>query len=199
MNTGISRRYKTLVALALVAGPLIWLLFTPDGQRRTDLVLMPLLGRPDIELSLADLRSDLGESDIRARLPQVDLQCSQGETPFGDRVCTAHIGAFGRLPAEALAFYLSSGELRAFKLIYRRDVQGELLASLFRRLGGGETGEHGAAGGAARVLSWPVVDGVLLLNAGDLAPGEEPALLWLSGAAVERRREAVQAGEAAEH
>ena len=135
MNTGISRHYKTLTAVALVAGPLIWLLFTQDGQRRTDLVLMPLLGRPSIELSLTDLSSDLGEGDVRRRVPQVDLGCSQYGTPFGDRICSARIGAIGRLPAEALNFYFSSGELRAVKLVYRRDVQGELLASLSRQLG----------------------------------------------------------------
>jgi hypothetical protein len=205
MTNGISRRYKTLMAVALVAGPLIWLLFTPDGQRRTDLVLMPLLGRPSIELSLIDLSSELGEGDIRGRLPQVDLRCFQDETPFGDRVCSARIGAIGRLPAEALSFYFSSGGLRAVKLVYRRDVQGELLASLARQLGAGIERELGAdrtdgdgpAEGAARVISWPVTDGVLLLNAGDLAPGEEPALLWLSGAAVEQRVQAARTGAAA--
>ena len=204
MNTGISRHYKTLTAVALVAGPLIWLLFTQDGQRRTDLVLMPLLGRPSIELSLTDLSSDLGEGDVRRRVPQVDLGCSQDETPFGDRICSARIGAIGRLPAEALNFYFSSGELRAVKLVYRRDVQGELVASLFRQLGGGLVGDlggdgiggDGPAAGEARVMSWRVTDGVLVLNAGDLAPGEEPALLWLSGAAVGQRLQATRNGAA---
>jgi hypothetical protein len=196
MNTGIPRRYKTLIAVALVAGPLVWLLFTADGQRRTDLVLMPLLGRPNIQLSLSDLSSQQAEGDIRARVPQADLQCAQAETAFGDRVCTARIGAFGRLPAEALVFYFSSGKLRAAKLIYRRDVHGELLTSLTRRLGEGETVRRGPEAGAVQVMSWRVTDGVLLLNAGSPPLGEEPALMWLSGAAVEQRIDAVRTGDA---
>jgi hypothetical protein len=193
MNLGISPHYKTLIALGLVTGPLIWLLFTSDGQRRTDLVLMPLLGRPNVELSLAELSSALEEADIRARLPQLDLQCTQAETPFGDSVCAARIGSFGRLPAEGLAFVFSCGGLRAVKLTYRPDVQGELLNSLTRQLGEGGTNGYGAAGGPMRVVGWPVSDGVLLLNA-DLRPGEDPALLWLSWLAVEGRRDAAEPG-----
>jgi hypothetical protein len=187
------RRYKTLLALAVVGGPLIWLLFTRDGQRRTDLVLLPLFGRPVVQLSLTDLNARLTEDDIRAKLPKVDLRCSQGETPFGDRLCAARIAALGRLPADALAFYFSSGALRAAKLTYRSDVHGELLTALSRRLGEGETVKRGAMEeGTAGVVSWAVMDGVLLANAGDLVPGEEPALLWLSGVAVERRLDATR-------
>lgn len=186
----LSRRAKTVLTLALASIPLLWLLFTQAGQRRIERVLLPLFGRPNVELSLTDLSSKLHEPDIRARLPELDLQCLQGETPFGDRACTARIGSFDGLPAEALAFYFSAGELRGAKLTYRRDVHGELLAFLTRRLGEGVTTKRGAAEVLAGFVSWPVVEGVVLLNAGDLAPGEDPALLWLSNAAVEQRARA---------
>ena len=196
MNTTIPPLYKTLVAIALVAGPLIWLLFTPDGQRRADLVLMPLFGRPNVEASLAGLSSDLTEQDIRARMPQLDLRCSEAATPLGDRVCAARIGSLGRLPAEALVFFFSSGQLSAAKLVYRRDVQAELLASLRRHLGPGPATDPVPGGGTARVTSWSVSDGVLLINAGDLQPEEEPALLWLSSAAEQQRLDGLPQGDA---
>jgi hypothetical protein len=199
MKTALPRLYKTLLALALVSGPLIWLLFTPDGQRRTDLLLLPLLGRPSVELSMKDLSSRLTEEDVRARLPQAELQCRTGEMTFGDRACTARIGAFGRLPAEALAFFFSGSELRAAKLTYRRDVHGELLASLSRRLGEGELTKRTDTGGTGGVLTWHVSDGVVLLNAGDLGPRDEAALLWLSGVAMEERLKAARAGASAGH
>jgi len=187
MDTKIPALYKTLLALVLVAGPLTWLLFTADGQRRADLVLLPLLGRPNVEDSLANLRADLAEDDIRARLPQLDLRCAEVVTPLAGRACSARIGSFGRLPAEALVFFFSDGRLSAAKLVYRRDVQPELVAALTRHLGPGQGTSPEPLEGTERVLSWGVDDGILLLNAGALAPEEEPALLWLSRTAAQRR------------
>jgi hypothetical protein len=194
MSKAPTPSYWILPVLALLAGVLLWLVFTHDGRRRVDLTLSSLRGQPRVELSLLELNSHLTESNVRARLPGVDLQCTDGQTPFGERACAARIGAYGRLPAEALAFHFTGGDLRAAKLNYRRDVHRELVASLIRRLGEGETTRRSAAGGAGRVLNWPLVDGVLLLNAGDLVPAEEPALLWLSSAVVEERMHAGRVG-----
>ncbi len=194
MNTALPRSYKTLMALVLVGGPLVWLLLTTDGQRRTDLVLLPLFGRPVVDFSFTDMNSGLREEDIRARLPDVELQCFDAPTPFGDRVCNARIGAFGRLPAEALSFFFSALDLRAAKLAYRQDVHEELVASVVRQLGEGDTNQPKDQSGESQVVTWPVADGILLVNAGDLAPREEAALLWLSGVAVAERIEASQAG-----
>jgi hypothetical protein len=192
MKTRIPRTYKTLMAIVVVAGPLIWLLLTPDGQRRTDLTLLPLFGRPLVAFSFTDLNSKLQEKDIRALIPNVGLQCTDGPTPFGGRLCNARIGAFGRLPSESLSFFFDAGDLMAAKLVYRRDVHAELVASLTRQLGQGETSKRSDTSGAPRVMTWQVPDGMLLAPAGDLGPSDEAALLWLSGSAVTKRIDAVR-------
>ncbi len=183
-------RYWLPPVLLLLAGVLAWLTLTADGRRRVDLALVSLRGVPAVDLSLVELDSHLNEVGVRSRLPGVELQCTDGPSPFGDRTCAARIGAYGRLPADALAFYFADGELRAAKLNYRRDVHGEVLASLTRRLGEGDTNLRSGAGGGARVINWQVIDGVLVINAGDLAPSDEAALLWLSSAVVEERMRA---------
>jgi hypothetical protein len=181
------RRLLVLLTLILVGGPLAWLVFTKDGQRRADLFFLPLFGRPTVDLSLADLNSRLHEEDLRVKLPGADLQCVDEVTPFGGRVCTARIGAFARLPAESLTFFLARGDLRAAKLKYRRDVHAEVAAYLSERLGEGDTTKRGPDGSAALVTNWSVLDGLVLTHAGDLAPQDEAAVLWMSGLAVEER------------
>lgn len=184
------RNLTILLTLMLVGGPLSWLLFSQEGQRRTDLALLPLLGRATVELSLNELSSRLGEADIRAKLGDLDLECSDQSTTFGDRTCRARIGAFARLPAESLTFFLSGGGLRAAKINYRRDVHGEVAGYLTRHLGEGETSKRGPDGAPSLVTNWQLMDGLVLLHAGDLAPRDEAAMLWLSAVAVTERARA---------
>jgi len=194
----MNRTLIVLLSLVLVGGPLAWLLFSKEGQRRTDLVLLPLFGRPSVTLSLAELGSRLGEADIRAKLPDVELACTDEVTPYGDRTCTARIGDFVRLPAESLTFFFAGGELRVAKLSYRRDVHPEVASYLAQRFGEGDTTRRGADGAPALVTNWQLMDGLLLLRAGDLGPRDEAALLWLSGAAVTERVRANRAGRPAD-
>jgi hypothetical protein len=193
----MNRTLIILMSLALLGGPLLWLLFTQEGQRRTDLFLLPLFGRPAVTLSLAELNSRLGEADIRAKLPDVELACTDEATPYGDRTCTAQIGAFAWLPAEGLTFFFAGGELRVVKLSYRRDVHAEVAAYLTQRFGEGDTSRSGADGAPTLVTNWQLLDGLVLLRAGDLGPREEPALLWLSQAAVTERVRAIRPGKPA--
>ena len=51
----IPPRYKTLLMLTLVFGPFFWLAFTEDGQWRTDLALMFVLGKEDFNPALDGL------------------------------------------------------------------------------------------------------------------------------------------------
>ena len=194
----MNRTLIVLLSLVLVGGPLVWLLFTKEGQRRTDLLLLPLFGRPSVTLSLAELSSRLGEADIRAKLPDVELACTDEVTPYGDRTCTARIGAFVRLPAESLTFFFAGGELRVAKLSYRRDVHPEVASYLTQRFGEGDTTKRGADGAPALVTNWQLLDGLVLLRAGDLGPRDEAALLWLSRAAVTERARANRAGKPAD-
>ena len=55
MNFKIPSFYKRILAFFVVIGPIFWLVFTEDGQRRTDIVLLTLWGEDEIALNLKAL------------------------------------------------------------------------------------------------------------------------------------------------
>ena len=68
--------YKRLMLLLIVIGPFFWLVFTTDGQRRVDLVLLSLWrGGAAMDVAFAKLREDARESDLRGSFPDVPLSC----------------------------------------------------------------------------------------------------------------------------
>lgn len=175
----VPKLYKTFLMLALVFGPFYWLAFTEDGQWRTDLALMFLLGKPEVNLALDALDSGQTEDQIRAAFPKLDLRCAEGANPFGNRLCAAAIGAFNGIPSSSLTLFLSDESLRAAKLSYRRAYHERM-----RDWVEGRVGEPDAPGQDAEVVTWTVADGLLLMPAGALGREDEPALMWLSRAAL---------------
>jgi hypothetical protein len=183
----IPKLYKTLLALVAVLGPLYWLLLTEDGRRRTDLALMGILGRPAFNAALESFTDRLGEARLRESFPGLDLQCSDGQNPFGDRLCWAQIGSFNQYPARALSLFFDQGHLNAVKVVYPAAYHAAIRSWVERQVtqaSGDSPPEPVVSGGVA---AWRVSDGVLVLKDGDLGPSDEPALLWLSGAALAAR------------
>ena len=129
----IPRAYKTLLAVAAVVGPIYWLLATPDGQRRTDMALMSLLGRPAFDAALDRFSPRLDEPRLRERFPSLDLRCADTQSPFGDRLCTAVIGTFNQYPAQGLTLYFQDGSLAAVKVLYQPVYHREIRAWVERR------------------------------------------------------------------
>lgn len=184
----IPRAYKTLLALAAVAGPLYWLLLTADGQRRTDLALMYLLDRPAFDAALDRFSPRLTESHLRERFPGLDLRCGAVPNPFGDRLCTAVLGSFNQYPARGLTLYFGGDALAAVKVLYQPAYRGALRAWVERRPGrvradGGPLPPRVQGG----VASWPVAEGLLVMHDGPLAGSDEAALFWLAGPAPTAR------------
>jgi hypothetical protein len=182
--------YKKLLLILVVAGPFFWLVFTEDGQRRTDLLLLRLAGKPGINLAVERLTGSLRELDVRSLFPDLQLRCEAAASPFGDRVCSAEIGAFDGIPARALSMYLAGDRLRAAKVSYRRAYHEALTRQLAGRLGPPERPSEASAPAGSKVASWRVADGVLLLPAGHLGLNEEAALLWVSAAALRQGAQA---------
>ena len=181
----IPRYYKTLLAIVVVAGPIVWLMFTEDGKRRTDMMLMWLLGRPGFDAALDAFSPVLTEAKMRESFQDLELACSDGSYPFGDRLCSATIGSFNQYPARAVIWYFAEGRLRAVKLIYQRAYHDAIRGWVERRIP--DAGAGGDAGRGAAV--WPVAEGVLVMKSGELGKDDEPSLLWLSpGAARELER-----------
>jgi hypothetical protein len=170
--------YKKLLLLAIVIGPFYWLVFTEDGQRRTDLALLHLMGQAQIGLAVEHLQPTMTETDIRALFPDLELQCGAGGAPFGDRLCMARLGAFNQIPARAISLHLQGDQLRALRVDYRRGYHEPMRAQLERRIGAPQVGE---------ALTWPVSGGVLLMPAERPKNDAEAALFWFSTQAMAAR------------
>ncbi|MBK1718741.1 hypothetical protein [Thiocystis violacea] len=192
MNTDLKlpKTYKSLLMLALVVGPFVWLAFAEDGQRRTDLALMFVLGKPEFNAALDAFDSELTESRLRETFPKLSFQCVAGENPFGNRLCGAEIGTFNQIPASSVTLFLLDDRLRAAKVVYKRAYHETLRDWLDQRLAARKPNAIAAPMPDARagVLARPVQDGVLLMREGELSREDEPALLWLSQAAINARR-----------
>jgi hypothetical protein len=181
--------YKTLLLLAMVIGPIYWLVLTQDGQRRTDLALMYILGKPDLNAALDRFRGGTTESELRESFPDIELECAAAPSPFGDRLCAAEIGSFDRIPARSVTLFFAGDGLRAVKVLYQPAYHDLMRWWVERRVakGAGEAESPPVPDIDKGVASWVVYDGVLLLKDGELADGDEPSLFWLSGAALEAR------------
>jgi hypothetical protein len=186
----LPRLYKTLLMLALVFGPFYWLAFTEDGQRRTDLALMFLLGKPELNAALDAFNSALTEARVRETFPKLAFQCADGANPFGDRLCAAEIGAFNGMPASSVTLFLVGDGLRAVKVSYRRIYHSLMRDWVEGRVGRADdprTSRQKSDEIGDGVATWTVPDGLLIMRDGELAPEDDPALFWLSRAALARQ------------
>ena len=183
MNLRLNPLYKKLLMLSLVIGPIVWLVFTEDGQRRSDLVLLYLFGHEELNLAIENLHGHMTEAEFRALFPDLEFTCDDGPNPFGNRLCTAEVGSFSGIPSRAFTLFLDGERLRAAKLNYRRAYHETLERQLSGRLG--MRAGHDESGPDA--VSWQVSDGLLLMPAARPEDDAEAALMWLSAAAVQRR------------
>ncbi|KRT55262.1 hypothetical protein [endosymbiont of Ridgeia piscesae] len=175
--------YKKLLILALVLGPIFWLVFTEDGQRRTDTVLLMLWGEDEIKFNLKDLDDNYTEAELKTVYPDLDWQCQDQSSDFGDRLCVTRIGVFNGIPARYLTLFFRAGKVSAVKMVYREIYHPQLLTHLHRHLG--KPAEERAISQAqpqpTSLIHWRTGQGVVVIKK-QLQKGEEAALLWLSAA-----------------
>ncbi|MBK5966504.1 hypothetical protein CCR95_21110 [Thiocystis minor] len=187
----LPKTYKTLLILACVFGPFYWLAFTDDGQRRTDLALMFVLGKPEFNAALDSFNSGLTEARLRELFPKLRFQCATGANPFGDRLCGAGIGSFNQIPASSVTLFFLGEQLRAAKVVYRRSYHRTVRDWTRQRLALRDDSVHPAFENrqdGREVMAEAVGDGALFVRDGELSRTDEPALLWLSQAAIATRR-----------
>ncbi|TCT18117.1 hypothetical protein [Thiobaca trueperi] len=186
----LPKTYKTLLMLALVFGPFFWLAFTDDGQQRTDLALMFVLGKPEFNPALDIFHSGLTEIKIRETFPKLNFQCAEGANPFGDRLCGAEIGSFNQIPASALTLFFLGERLTAAKIVYRQSYHQAIQDWVRQRVAGRDAAVQRPTAPAddLGVATEPVRDGALFFRDGELGKDDEPALLWISQVALDARR-----------
>ncbi len=74
-SQGLHPVFKRLMLILMVAGPFFWLVFTKDGQRRADLLLLSLSGDPEIDLALDRVNLRFGEAAFRHQFPGLEFHC----------------------------------------------------------------------------------------------------------------------------
>ena len=170
----MNKLYKTLFFIGIVAGPIYWLMFTDDGKRRTDTMVLWLVGGQSVDLNFAVLDSHFAEDDWRSVYPELEWQCKPTESSFGERVCFTEIAAYNGIPSYYLSVFFAGPRTSAVKLAYRDQYHREVGSDLITQIG-----QPQSLQGETPVLQWQTDFGQVLLKR-ELSRGEEPSLLWLA-------------------
>lgn len=171
----LPRLYKNLLLLAVVIGPLWWLLLTEDGRRRTDLVMLELFGEPALFLNLQVLDPQFSESQFMTLYPDLNWQCQTRSSEFGNRICHSRISIFNDVPARYVTLFFQGPNINALKLVYRPRYHTYLRGELTRQLGVGRNRNNDS------ILSWQTEHGYILIPTAAEREAES-ALLWISPA-----------------
>jgi hypothetical protein len=168
------------LVVAAIAGPLLWLVFSEEGQRWGDATLLRLLGSPPAALNMSALSSGVREQDLRAAIPDVGLECHAQPSEYGNRVCVAAISSFNGVPARYLTFFLADEQLSALKLAYQRAYHRQLINAIQADHGAPINSDEAPQPGQPAVLRWRVGGGVLVTLDERVELDEEPALMWVA-------------------
>lgn len=173
--------YKKLLLLTIVFGPIFWLVFTEDGQRRADLVLISLLkDTEEMNIAFSKLRSTASESDIRSNFPDVPLHCENRKSRFGDRMCVSEIAAFNGAPASYAAVFFDQGRLSAIKMTYQPHYHDYVQQIVGYELGNPVKDDDG------RVWRWNTEFGAVLMSVDHPGKQDESTVIWFSGDQIAR-------------
>ena len=177
--------YKKLLLLAIVFGPIFGLVFSEDGQRRADLVLISILkDTEDMNIAFGKLQENVLEADIRGNFPAVPFECKDHVSQFGDRVCASTIASFNGAPASYAAIFFRGGRLSAVKMTYHPHYHTYVERTLRTELGAPEPATDGA------VWRWDTDYGAVFFSVNPPAKDDEPTVIWFSDRRIARPTDA---------
>ena len=175
--------YKTVIIIAIVVAPIYWLMITEDGKRRTDTLMLWIAGGDPIDINFKVLDNKYSVEDWKKVYEDIDWQCEEQASTWGDEICYAEISSYNGIPAYYVSVFFSDNYASALKLVYRNQYHARLGEDLISQLGQPERVSAGmdAAPDSNSILRWPTDHGTVLLKQ-ELGSGEEEAsLLWLPG------------------
>lgn len=178
----INKLYKTLLLILIVVGPIYWLMFTTDGKRRTDTMVLWLFSGESIELNFDVLDRDFSEQDWKTVYPEVEWQCKGSQSASGSRVCISEIASYNGIPSSYLSvFFDDQSATREVKLVYRNQYHSDIGEDLMHQLGSPPSGAIAdpSITDSERILQWKTSGGRVLIKQ-KLQRDEEPVLLWLA-------------------
>jgi hypothetical protein len=179
MNFKLNPLYKRLIAFLIVMGPIYWLIFTEDGQRRTDSVVLYLWGEDEIKFNLKALDDQFTEKELLDVFPDIDWQCTDKNTSFGNRLCSAKIGIYNSIPAHYITVFFHNQWINGVKIGYRRIYHNQLLQQLLQQLGEpvSKNSDEPTQPDGKSILHWDTDRGNIILKK-VLNEKDEPALFW---------------------
>ena len=172
-----SRFHTRLITLLIVATPIIFLLFTEEGRRISDVMILRIAGHTAINFNYAALDPRFNRDSINSALPDLELVCEPVTSHFGSRACHSTIAAVNGLPARYVIFYFEANRLRAMKLGYQRPYHASFL-NQFAAMLGAPLAEDVAT--RPPVVRWRAGSGQLVAVSGPLPGDDEPAFYWLA-------------------
>jgi hypothetical protein len=183
--------YKKLLWLAVVFGPIFWLMFTDDGQRRTDTAMLWLFGEDEVHLEWSALDPHFTEQELKQVYTDLEWQCQEQPSAYGDALCATRIGVFNGIPARYITAFFHQRHLSAMKLHYRPRYHAQLLDQLRFQLGRPDEGANGSTAPPLPdgVIRWQTDHGMIVLKH-KLNEGDEPAMFWLSPSRIVGYRKA---------
>ena len=170
--------YKTLLLIIIVAGPIYWLMFTTDGKRRTDTMVLWLSGGESIEVNFKALDHHFNEQNWKTIYPDLDWQCKDTRDSLGKRVCFSKIASYNGIPSSYLSVFFNTTGTNAVKLGYRDQYHDEIGEDLLYQLGQ-PISVTDPVQSSPDLYQWRTQHGQLLLKK-SLLRGEEPVLIWLA-------------------
>ncbi|SCZ64202.1 hypothetical protein [Thiohalomonas denitrificans] len=167
------RAFWTLVFLF----PFFWLVFTDEGQRFGDVLLLKLTGREEVRINFDELYPSVTEAQLGQVWPDLEFQCQDQASAFGSRLCATDIAAFNKIPSRYVTFFFADERLQAMKIGYQRAYHGAITAHLDGMLGAPMMSSRTDGDG---VYQWRAGGGIVVMPQEKLGKNDEPALLWLA-------------------
>ncbi len=169
--------HKRLFLVVIVVLPMYWLVFTEDGRSRSDRVVLWMAGGDEIDLNFQVLDNAYSVEDWKKVFADIDWQCQNSKTTFGDQFCFSKLSAYNGIPARYLTVFFRQNHVSALKLVYRNQYHQKLGLDIQYQLGAPLVKNHESADND--MLQWPTEHGMVMLKK-DIAPEEEASLLWLA-------------------
>ena len=173
--------HKSILILLLVLTPPYFLMFTDEGARISDNVILWLFGKERADLNLKELDPGYTREEMLTVFPDLEWDCREQPVGFGDNLCAAEIGAFNDYPSQSLTLYFRGNRISAVKVLYRDDYHEQVVGHLIQQFGQPLNVEDAmnASPDPELVLEWDTGRGLVLVKK-DLQGTDEPSLVWLA-------------------
>lgn len=175
--------HKTLLVILLVVTPIYFLMFTDEGKRITDNAVLWLVSGKSAALNFKALDAGYTREQVMQVFSELEWQCHEETSKFGDNLCATRISSFNTYPAKFFSTFFAGDRLTAIRVVYYATYHDQLIGHLIHQLGQPRNAPPAGSETPASpdVLEWETGSGLVVLKR-SLGPDEEASLFWLAHA-----------------